>query len=121
MGAGGGFYPKLQELSKGVVLRRQYAGKTLGVDASMFLHQHMFRHYRAYIEDGDTWQVAELVKRDVARAASMGIRLFFVFDGKPCPNKAAEDARRSARKAEAMRQWRETKDPDFLMRACGRT
>ena len=72
----------------------------------MFLHQHMFRlcsgtveHMCGHmcIEDGDTWQIAELVKRDIAWAASMGIRLFFLIDGKPCPNKAAEDARQSAR------------------------
>ncbi len=95
MGVGGGFYLKLEGLAKAVVLRQEYCGQTLGVDASMMMHRHMFRFFREYIEDGDTWQIAEEIRREVSRAASQGIRLKLVFDGKPCPNKAGEDGRRS--------------------------
>jgi exonuclease-1 len=121
MGAGGGFYPKLEGLAKAVVLRQEYCGRTLGVDASMWMHRHMFRFFREYMEDGDTWQIAEEIKREVARAASQGIRLKRFFDGKPCPNKAGEDARGKERRDAALAQYHSTQDPKLLRQAIGRS
>ena len=119
MTVGGGFGTEYKELVRPVVIAHQYRGLVLGVDMSAWIHRFLYRHSAAYLVDGEVWQTATLVQREVLRCRKSGITVIGVFDGSASRNKAEQDAGRAATRAHAMEQFEATGHKEWLHKAMG--
>ena len=99
------------------MIAHQYRGLVLGVDMSAWIHRFLYRHSAAYLVDGEVWQTATLVQREVLRCRKSGITVIGVFDGSASRNKTEEDARRAVTRAHAMEQFQAAGHKKWLHKA----
>jgi hypothetical protein len=98
----GDFQTHLKALSTGIILDREYRGKTLGFDCSMLTHKFMLRDPVRYKEHGDTSKIVSAHVKYAFDLIEVGVDPVFVLDGWACPGKAQEDANRTANRDTAM-------------------
>ena len=124
----GHFYQHIKELSRGVVLKHEYRGRTLGFDCSMLTHKFMLRDPERVLLHQDFTKVVSAHVYHAVSLQEYGVDCVYVLDGWPCPSKAAEDASRAATRDEYMRAYLASDDDvhceicqKLLRKACGQT
>lgn len=108
---------------------KELKGKVVAVDASMFLYQFITtirQRDGSPLKDSKgniTSHLTGLFSRTI-NLLSAGLKLVYVFDGKPPELKTAEKERRTALKVEAQKKYEEAKeqeDIDSMKKYAGRT
>ena len=110
MTVGGAFYQWVRELALPVIPSQKYKGTVIGVDASMLIHMWMSRDPHTVQILKQYWQMRKWIQRFAIDNHGHGITIHFVFDGRPCPNKAAEDSVRADKATAAMAAWGKDKN-----------
>ncbi|EEB06778.1 exonuclease I Exo1 [Schizosaccharomyces japonicus yFS275] len=97
----------------------EFSGKTLGVDAYVWLHKGVFACAKELAFNIETDKYIQYAMHRISMLTYYGVKPFVVFDGGPLPSKLGTEEKRRARRKEALelgkKLWNEGKRSQAMM------